>query len=379
MLLRVLSVACAAVCFEASWSPEDDNERPIDGLCEPPSTSRLDESTQFQSLLQSGMHTKVSSLHPQGPVVVNSSSISGGFGELIRYPHDLYVRWSTKASLLQAQVGRVGTFPFSFEGFWKLLGYSEEPPKEGAAAPAPAVEVAPSVADEATAGEATAIEVPVPAAEAAAEAPTQAPASEAAPPARALEAAPSDDAVEAAPATAVEAAPATAIVETGFGTAVEVAPAVEIPREEKSASLSLVHSDMNLCLNGRLVPELFVIGAQKSGTTSLASELSSGSADIILPESDEDYEKKEPHSFDWKYDEGEEHWLSRWPPCQQDRRVLAVDMTPVLHTHICVPCRIRERYGELSGRLKFIVLLRNPVERMQSAFYHGQAGFHEDW
>lgn len=142
----------------------------------------------------------------------------------------------------------------------------------------------------------------------------------------------------------------------------------------------LLKDELNLCIEERLVPELFVIGAQKSGTTSFAMELISGSSDIILPVSDEDYEKKEPHSFDWKYNEGMQGWLSRWPPCQHDHRVVAVDMTPILHTpQICVPCRIQERYQDLSRRLKFVVILRNPLERMQSAFYHGQAGYHKDW
>lgn len=142
---------------------------------------------------------------------------------------------------------------------------------------------------------------------------------------------------------------------------------------------SFLNPVMNLCLGGRLVPELFVIGAQKAGTTSLAMELTSGSPNIILPESDENYEKKEPHSFDWKFNEGMQTWLNRWPSCQHEYRAVAVDMTPVLHSHVCVPCRIRERYGDLSSRLRFFALLRDPLKRMQSAFYHGQAGFHKDW
>lgn len=133
-------------------------------------------------------------------------------------------------------------------------------------------------------------------------------------------------------------------------------------------------SALNLCIENHLAPELFLIGAQKSATTCLSTELSKGSSSIIAPSTPGidgwNIHKKEPHIFDFKFQEGKQAWLSRYPPCPSHRAV-ASDMSPMLHVH-AVPARILEWYGQDAKRLTFVVLLRSPLHRMQSAFHHRQ-------
>jgi hypothetical protein len=127
----------------------------------------------------------------------------------------------------------------------------------------------------------------------------------------------------------------------------------------------------NMCIDQHLVPELFIIGAQKSATTSLAVELTQGSSAIVtrtFGEGEWPSSWKEPHFFDWRYNEGRWSWLSGYPACP-DYRAVAVDMTPMVHTTY-VPARIVEWYGDLSAQLSLVLLLRDPLSRMHSAFYH---------
>lgn len=134
-------------------------------------------------------------------------------------------------------------------------------------------------------------------------------------------------------------------------------------------------SGLNLCIENHLAPELFLIGAQKSATSCLSTELRLGSSSIITPVKQGITEgwginQKEPHIFDFKFQEGKQVWLSRYPPCPSDRAV-ASDMTPMLHIH-AVPGRIHQWYGQDAKRLTFVMLLRSPLHRMQSAFHHRQ-------
>lgn len=136
----------------------------------------------------------------------------------------------------------------------------------------------------------------------------------------------------------------------------------------------------NLCMNGRLVPELYLIGAMKAGTTSLADELLSSKQVVLIHNTngidefrDRDQDgfqsSKEPHYFDWRYKHGRETWLSWWPKCQHDARQVAADFTPQMHFTISAD-RMVSTYGDLSKRLRFIVILRDPLVRFHSSFFH---------
>lgn len=131
---------------------------------------------------------------------------------------------------------------------------------------------------------------------------------------------------------------------------------------------------LNLCVENHLVPELFLIGAQKSATTCLSTELSEGSSSIITPSKPGlpgwTLNTKEPHFFDREFQKGKQSWLSHYPPCPSYRAV-ASDMTPMMQ-FLPVPARILQWYGQDAKHLTFVVLLRSPLHRMQSAFHHRQ-------
>lgn len=127
--------------------------------------------------------------------------------------------------------------------------------------------------------------------------------------------------------------------------------------------------DLNVCVDGSLAPELFVIGAQKASTTTLAA-LFRQSPNVLPSE-------KELHFFDsnltFTKGGGMQGYLSHFPDCRQDVRAVAMDATPLyLFKSKFSPRAIKEAYGDKASRLKFLVILREPVERMQSAYYHGR-------
>ena len=149
-----------------------------------------------------------------------------------------------------------------------------------------------------------------------------------------------------------------------------------------------------LCLDGRLAPEHFVIGAQKAGTTTFASALAAQPS-IVLPEGASAGARKEPHVFDGPV--LREEWLRRYPACDRKAgaadvaaavaaarangglatvelrpeaaaRRVGLDATPVLYVDAAP--KIVAQYGALAPRLSFTVLLRDPVGRTASAFHN---------
>lgn len=132
----------------------------------------------------------------------------------------------------------------------------------------------------------------------------------------------------------------------------------------------------NLCIRGKIAPELFVIGVQKSATTTLDLEIRQ-SPSVVRSE-------KELHFFDnedvYTSKGGKEAFLQNFPDCQQDLRVAAMDATPLyLYKTDFAPGAIKEMYGVKASQLKFVVILREPVERMQSAYYHGRRDGWAPW
>ena len=128
-----------------------------------------------------------------------------------------------------------------------------------------------------------------------------------------------------------------------------------------------------LCVAGRQLPELFLLGAQKCGTTSLARQLVQHG--VRLSHSFDDgiafSNGKEPHFFNTpeRYERGIEHYASIFPPCGRD--VLTMDATPDYLLDNSSLGRLASMYG--SARLErttFAVLLCEPLQRAQSAFYH---------
>lgn len=216
-----------------------------------------------------------------------------------------------------------------------------------------------------------------------------------------------------------------------FGTAADASGVVTEPVEEKSKQLSNAsnHStvmpskvwyavgadhgsgsgtvasaksgSLSLCLENKLAPEFFLLGAQKAGTTSFATEFSRG-LNVVHPTALREEKRllgwgvfeKELTYFNHagRYAKGREWWLSHYPTCPADgktgspnkassnnyggstKKAVATDYTPGYLSAREAPIRIAETYGEeRKGRLTFLILLREPLSRMRSSYYHGVA------
>merc|ERR1719321_1140464 len=84
---------------------------------------------------------------------------------------------------------------------------------------------------------------------------------------------------------------------------------------------------------------------------------------------------KELHFFDTpaRWQRGKKFWLDHWPKCPNTHAV-AADFTPSYLSAWEAPMRLKQMYGPFSYTLTFLVILREPVARMQSSFYHGVSG-----
>lgn len=115
------------------------------------------------------------------------------------------------------------------------------------------------------------------------------------------------------------------------------------------------------------LPAFLIIGAQKAGTTSLASYLAAH-PNVVSPL------WKEVHFFDLNYKEGEQWYRAQFPIGGRrwirnrllGRRLLAVDATPYYLMHPLAASRV----ARLIPAAKIIILLRDPVDRAYSHYHH---------
>lgn len=117
----------------------------------------------------------------------------------------------------------------------------------------------------------------------------------------------------------------------------------------------------------RALPDFVIIGAAKSGTTSLFEYLARHPG-VIPPFS------KEIHFFDYGYARGEA-WYRRHFPLRRQlerggpdgrSRALTFEATPYYLAHPLVP----ERMARLMPDVKLVCLLRDPVSRTISSYYN---------
>lgn len=151
----------------------------------------------------------------------------------------------------------------------------------------------------------------------------------------------------------------------------------------------------SICLYGHAVPSLYLLGPQKSGTSTIANEwLDAGikSAYAEKPFSNITYDQpeKELHSFDsiCKFNiarrkhasssercmpmtkEEKEIWAQHFHSCTHKQHSTLADMTPVNLRLPGLATMMADLYGESKSSLRFVILLRNPVERLHSGFWH---------
>eukprot|EP00421_Protoceratium_reticulatum_P026217 CAMPEP_0168464996 /NCGR_PEP_ID=MMETSP0228-20121227/55877_1 /TAXON_ID=133427 /ORGANISM="Protoceratium reticulatum, Strain CCCM 535 (=CCMP 1889)" /LENGTH=328 /DNA_ID=CAMNT_0008480537 /DNA_START=30 /DNA_END=1017 /DNA_ORIENTATION=+ len=148
---------------------------------------------------------------------------------------------------------------------------------------------------------------------------------------------------------------------------------------------------LEFLIEGRLVPEVYLLGAAKSGTSSLASDLRwagiASNAGLA----------KEFHFFDElarTHDEPQKAsltqeeralWYALHPSCFQDKPLVLADytpdnlmMTPLPDTFRLdklwagdVPSMLSGLYGKKANKLTMLVLMREPLARYQSGWYWG--------
>lgn len=117
----------------------------------------------------------------------------------------------------------------------------------------------------------------------------------------------------------------------------------------------------------RGLPTLLILGAQRSGSTSLFNYLVQH-PDVLAPFA------KEIHYFDLHYQEGLRWYRGRFPYAHRLRvGALTLDASPYYLLHPLAP----ERAAALLPGAKLIALLRHPVERALSHYQHEVRGGRE--
>jgi tetratricopeptide (TPR) repeat protein len=106
-------------------------------------------------------------------------------------------------------------------------------------------------------------------------------------------------------------------------------------------------------------PDFIIIGAQKCGTTSLYHYLAQHPK--ILPSI-----IKEINFWSREFHHGLEWYLAQFPPSPKKQKLLTGEATPGYLDYTKVP----ERLFQTFPKMKLIVLLRNPVNRAISHYYH---------
>jgi len=112
------------------------------------------------------------------------------------------------------------------------------------------------------------------------------------------------------------------------------------------------------------LPNFLIIGAQRSGTTALASYLRSH-PDVFMPP------KKEIHFFDVNFERGTE-WYRRQFDDAENQLAVGEASPSYMYREEAVP-----RIAGLLARARLIAILRNPVDRAYSHFWMNRARGHE--
>ena len=104
-------------------------------------------------------------------------------------------------------------------------------------------------------------------------------------------------------------------------------------------------------------PNLFILGVQKGGTSTLHKYLNE-SNEVFFPP------KKELHYFDAYYHKGISWYLDHFNTAYDNKYKYAGEATPYYFFHPLAPKKIYN----LFPHAKFIILLRNPIERAYSHY-----------
>jgi hypothetical protein len=116
------------------------------------------------------------------------------------------------------------------------------------------------------------------------------------------------------------------------------------------------------------LPNFLVIGAQRAGTT-LLHEVLGAHPEVYVP-----HRRKEVHYFDWYWDRGADWYAAFFPPGDEAGPYRAIgEATPDYLFEPDVPQRIRQTCPDC----RFIVSLRDPVDRAHSWYLYARRSFNE--
>merc|ERR1719502_2339457 len=131
------------------------------------------------------------------------------------------------------------------------------------------------------------------------------------------------------------------------------------------------------CENGRILPSVMLLGAQKAGSTSLYRDLirrfELSPAAVINKEAD--WMAKEVSFFadQKRFKRGRHFYLKHFPLCKSAGKwARAMDASIALDHGEFYVNRLADFYGDKAKDLKFIIIVRDPVSRMESEFHHGE-------
>ncbi|WP_420973484.1 sulfotransferase family protein [Bacillus thuringiensis] len=118
---------------------------------------------------------------------------------------------------------------------------------------------------------------------------------------------------------------------------------------------------MNLysSITNNLIPHFLIIGAQKCGTTSLYNYLIQHPQVCAASQ-------KELHFFDIYFQKGLNWYYNQFPLIKLNKLIITGEASPYYLFHPHAPKRI----AKTLPNVKLIVLLRNPVDRAYSHYYH---------
>lgn len=133
------------------------------------------------------------------------------------------------------------------------------------------------------------------------------------------------------------------------------------------------------CIDGHVAPSVFLMGYQKSGSTSLWNDLKDNFhlAPAKPVEGEDGFRDKEVSYFsnDQRYTKGKHFYLKHFPTCSALKQGKSIDASPnTIFGGEKTAKRVKEFYGEKAKDLKFIIIARDATSRMESAYWHFQSG-----
>lgn len=138
-----------------------------------------------------------------------------------------------------------------------------------------------------------------------------------------------------------------------------------------------VNDTATLCSHGRVLPSLLLLGCMKCATTLLHKIIVKACPRTVTQgqrlKKESWFRFKEKHYFDRNetIEEGVRFYVQHYPRCpDESRAVVGLDSTQAyLKTPWAAP-RAATTYGADAGRVRFIVVLREPVARLLSNYHH---------